>query len=81
MADSQLPWGVEALSGTVSEAAWRRLPSWYLVATEDGMIPPLAQRSMSERGVLVLRRRRAAMRSMCHSRQPWLSSSNRPLPK
>jgi hypothetical protein len=39
MADSQVPWGVEALSGTISEEAWRRLPSWYLVATEDRMIP------------------------------------------
>jgi pimeloyl-ACP methyl ester carboxylesterase len=48
MTDSQVPWGVEALSGTVSEAAWRSKPSWYLVATEDGMIPPPAQRSMSE---------------------------------
>jgi pimeloyl-ACP methyl ester carboxylesterase len=49
MADSQVPWGVEALSGTVSEAAWRSKPSWYLVATEDRMIPPPTQRSMSER--------------------------------
>jgi pimeloyl-ACP methyl ester carboxylesterase len=49
MADSQIPWGVEALSGTISEAAWRSKPSWYLVATEDRMIPPPAQRSMSER--------------------------------
>src|SRR5918992_695137 len=48
MADSQVPWGVEALSGTISEAAWRSKPSWYLVATEDGMIPPPAQRSMAE---------------------------------
>jgi pimeloyl-ACP methyl ester carboxylesterase len=49
MADSQVPWGVEALSGTISEPAWRKKPSWYLVATEDRMIPPPAQRSMSER--------------------------------
>ena len=49
MADSQVPWGVEALGGTISEAAWRSKPSWYLVATEDQMIPPPAQRSMSER--------------------------------
>src|SRR5918995_1405106 len=49
MADSQVPWGVECLSGTISEAAWRSKPSWYLVATEDRMIPPPAQRSMSER--------------------------------
>jgi pimeloyl-ACP methyl ester carboxylesterase len=49
MADSQVPWGVEALNGTVSEPAWRSKPSWYLIATEDRMIPPQAQREMSER--------------------------------
>jgi len=49
MADSQVPWGAGALSGTNSEPAWRTKPSWYLVATEDRMIPPPAQRSMSER--------------------------------
>ena len=49
MADSQVPWGVEALSGTISEPAWRSKPSWYLVASEDRMIPPPTQRSMSER--------------------------------
>jgi len=49
MADSQVPWGVEALSGTVSEPAWRTKPSWYLVTTEDRMIPPDAQRAMSKR--------------------------------
>ena len=49
MADSQLPWGVEALNGAVTEPAWRSKPSWYLVATDDRMIPPPAQRAMSER--------------------------------
>ena len=49
MADSQVPWGVNALGGTISEASWRLKPSWYLVTTEDRMIPPVAQRSMSER--------------------------------
>ena len=49
MADSQVPWGVEALSGTISEPAWRTKPSWYLVATEDHMIPPTAQRAMAKR--------------------------------
>ncbi|MDQ1565329.1 MAG: hypothetical protein QOF96_209 [Actinomycetota bacterium] len=49
MADSQVPWGVAALSGAVSEPAWREKPSWYLVTTEDRMIPPPAQRAMSER--------------------------------
>jgi pimeloyl-ACP methyl ester carboxylesterase len=49
MADSQVPWGVEALNGTITEPAWRRKPSWYLVASDDRMIPPPAQRAMSER--------------------------------
>jgi pimeloyl-ACP methyl ester carboxylesterase len=49
MADSQVPWGVEALGGKVTEAAWRSKPSWYLVSTEDRMIPPDAQRSMAKR--------------------------------
>lgn len=49
MADSQVPWGLEALNGAVSEAAWRTKPSWYLVTTDDKMIPPAAQRFMSKR--------------------------------
>jgi pimeloyl-ACP methyl ester carboxylesterase len=49
MADSQVPWGVEAVGGTITEAAWRTKPSWYLVTTEDKMIPPDAQRAMSKR--------------------------------
>jgi len=49
MADSQVPWGVEALSGAISEPAWKSKPSWYLVATDDRMIPPPAQRLMSKR--------------------------------
>jgi pimeloyl-ACP methyl ester carboxylesterase len=49
MAASQVPWGVEALSGTISEPAWRSKPSWSLIATEDRMIPPPAQREMSGR--------------------------------
>jgi pimeloyl-ACP methyl ester carboxylesterase len=49
MADSQVPWGVDALTGSVTEAAWRTKPSWHLVATDDRMIPPPAQRAMSER--------------------------------
>ncbi len=49
MADSQVPWGAEALNGTISEAAFKTKPSWYMVTTEDKMIPPDAQRSMSKR--------------------------------
>lgn len=49
MAEAQLPWGVEALEGVVRTPAWKSKPSWYLVATEDRMIPPAAQRFMSQR--------------------------------
>ena len=49
MAASQVPWGVDALSGTISAPAWKTKPTWYLVATDDKMIPPAAQRQMSKR--------------------------------
>jgi pimeloyl-ACP methyl ester carboxylesterase len=49
MAHSQVPWGLDALTGTISEPAWKAKPSWYLVATDDKMIPPPAQRFMSKR--------------------------------
>ena len=49
MADSQVPWGLEALQGAVSDPAWRSKPSSYLVATDDKMIPPAAQRMMASR--------------------------------
>ena len=49
MADSQVPWGVDALNGKVTDPAWRSKPSWYLVASDDRMIPPPAQRAMAER--------------------------------
>jgi pimeloyl-ACP methyl ester carboxylesterase len=49
MANSQVPWGVVALNGAVTEPSWQSKPSWYLVATDDRMIPPPAQRAMSKR--------------------------------
>ncbi len=49
MAASQVPWGVGALGGQVTVPAWKAKPSWYLVATDDKMIPPDAQRGMAKR--------------------------------
>jgi pimeloyl-ACP methyl ester carboxylesterase len=49
MADSQVPWGLDALGGAITEPAWKTRPSWYLVVTDDRMIPPPAQRFMSSR--------------------------------
>jgi len=49
MADAQTPWGLDALNGAVTVPAWKTKRSWYLVATDDHMIPPPAQRAMAER--------------------------------
>lgn len=49
MADSQVPWGLDALNGAVTQPAWQNKPSWYLVATDDRMIPPPAQHAMAKR--------------------------------
>lgn len=49
MADSQVPWGLEALGGVITKAAWRAKPSWYLHVAEDRMIPPAAQTTMAQR--------------------------------
>src|ERR1700693_4391989 len=49
MADSQVPWGLAALSGAITEPAWKAKPSWYLIVTDDKMIPPDAQRLMAKR--------------------------------
>lgn len=55
MADSQLPWGLQALTGAISNPAWKVKPSWYLVAEEDHMIPPGAQRGMAARAGATVR--------------------------
>jgi pimeloyl-ACP methyl ester carboxylesterase len=49
MAESQVPWGVDALAGVIAEPAWKNKPSWYMITTEDKMIPPPAQQFMSQR--------------------------------
>src|SRR5689334_14800956 len=49
MADSQVPWYVDAPAGQITDPAWRTKPSWYMVTTEDRMIPLAAQRAMSQR--------------------------------
>ncbi|HSI49431.1 MAG TPA: alpha/beta hydrolase [Ideonella sp.] len=54
LANAQVPWGVAAFAGEVTTAAWRDKPSWSLVAQEDHMIPPDAQRGMSKRAGAVV---------------------------
>jgi hypothetical protein len=80
-ADSSVPWGLDAAGGTISEPAWRSKPSWYLVTTDDRMIPPSLQRERSKRAGATVVETSAATRSMCHSRALWLTSSRGLLPK
>jgi pimeloyl-ACP methyl ester carboxylesterase len=49
MASSQVPWGVAAVNGVLTDAAWKTKPSWYLLTTEDHMILPDAERFMAKR--------------------------------
>jgi hypothetical protein len=70
MADSQVQWGLDALNGAVTEPAWKAKPSWYLVSTDDRMIPPDAQRAMSKVRVRRSPKSRAVTRSTCRSRGP-----------
>jgi pimeloyl-ACP methyl ester carboxylesterase len=41
--------GLPGRAVAISEPAWKGKPSWYLVATDDRMIPPPAQRMMAKR--------------------------------
>ena len=68
MANSQVPWGVNALGGAVSTPAWKTEPSWYLVTTEAKMIPPDAQRAMSKRAGSKVVEVKEAMRFTCRNR-------------
>jgi pimeloyl-ACP methyl ester carboxylesterase len=78
MADSQVPWGVEALQGEVTEPAWKTKPTWYLVSTKDRMIPPPAQRFMSKRAGAKVVEAAEATRSMCRNQNRSLPLSKRP---
>ena len=71
MADSQVPWGVDALAGDVTDPAWKHKPSWYLVATDDRMIPPDAQRADGEAGRRDRRRDPRQPRDLCVAIRLW----------
>lgn len=49
MAATQLPWGLGAATAPLTHAAWKTKPSFYLVASDDKMVPPSAQRRMAGR--------------------------------
>lgn len=72
MADSQVPWGVDALTGTIDTPAWRSKRSWYLVATDDKMIPPPARRAMPKRAGSTVAKPPEVIRSMCRDQTMWL---------
>ena len=78
MANSQVPWGVVALNGAITQPAWESKPSWYLVATDDRMIPPARSAGHGEAsGMPASSKRRAATRSTSRSRRQSPTSSRR----
>jgi pimeloyl-ACP methyl ester carboxylesterase len=81
MADSQVPWGVDALGAPVTDPAWRAKPNWYLITTEDRMIPPAAQRTMSQRASSTVVEVAAVTPSTYRNRPPWRPSSKTPRPR
>jgi hypothetical protein len=79
MADSQIPWGTEAVGGQITEPAWRTKPSWYLVTTEDRMIPRQPSASCPNGPAQRRLRWRAVTPSTCHNQPRWPPSFTRPL--
>lgn len=55
MADSQVPWGAQALEGRITVPAWKTKPSWSLIPKDDRIIPPVAQRAMAGRAGATIR--------------------------
>jgi pimeloyl-ACP methyl ester carboxylesterase len=49
MAVAQRPFTEAAFGAASGPVAWRSVPSWYLLGTEDKAIPPATQRFMAER--------------------------------
>ena len=49
MAAAQVPWGLDALTAKVTRTAWKSKPAHYMIAVNDLMIPPGAQRRMARR--------------------------------
>jgi hypothetical protein len=81
MSDSQVPWGVDALGAAITDPAWRSKPSWYLVATDDRMIPPPAQREMSARTDSTVVEVAASHSNYVSRLRSSPTSSRRPLPR
>ena len=49
MAAVQKPLSVDSFTARSGPPAWKTLPSWYMVATDDQMIPPQAEEFMGKR--------------------------------
>lgn len=49
MADSQLPTAAAAFAYKFTDIAWKKKPTWYIVAMQDHSIPPDLERKMGKR--------------------------------
>lgn len=66
MAAVQRPLSIRAFGTEQGVPAWKSIPSWYLICTEDNMIPPPAQQMMATR-------MSATTRSIASSHAPFMS--------
>ena len=57
---TQRPFSEEAFGSPSGDPAWKSIPSWYLVATQDRAIPPATQRFMAERAKATIVQERAS---------------------
>ncbi len=56
----------DALEETIDQPAWRDLPAWYVLTTQDRIVLPAIQHRMASR-------MRAEVREICASHVPFLS--------
>jgi pimeloyl-ACP methyl ester carboxylesterase len=49
MAAAQVPWGLDAVQTKTTVTAWRTKPTYFMITTQDRMIPTSIQRKMAAR--------------------------------
>lgn len=69
MSAVQRPIAVQCIQENAPAPAWKKKPSWYLLAEEDRMIPPESQQFMA-------RRMKATVRSCAVDHSPMYSAPN-----
>jgi pimeloyl-ACP methyl ester carboxylesterase len=66
MAAVQRPLSFASFTESEGKPAWKTIPSWFLICTNDNMIPPPAQESLANR-------MKATIQSVASSHAPFMS--------